>query len=109
VRRRQFITFLGGAATTWPLAARAQQAAMPVVGLLSISGPGVMRRPLSSFRDRLKDAGYVEGQNVVVEYVFAEGQFDRLQTLVSELVERHVAVLVHRFLETDHMRRIHFS
>src|ERR1700704_6256322 len=94
MRRREFITLLGGAATSWPLAAHAQQPAMPVVGLLDQRSPEELADRLRGFRQGLKDAGFVEGENVAIEYRWAENQIDRLPALAAELVRRRVAVLV---------------
>jgi ABC-type uncharacterized transport system substrate-binding protein len=94
MKRRAFITLLGGTAVAWPLTARAQQPPMPVVGFLSSGSPAPLRQQVAAFREGLKEAGYVEGQNVTVEYGFAEGQLDRFPVLVSDLVRRQVSVLV---------------
>ena len=94
MRRREFISLIGGAAAAWPLAARAQQPAVPVVGFLSSRAPEDSEHLVAAFRRGLAEGGFVEGQNVAIEFRWARGQYDRLPALAAELVSSRVAVLV---------------
>jgi hypothetical protein len=94
MRRREFIRLLSGTATAWPLAARAQQAAIPVIGFLGGADPAGYAPQIEALRLGLRDHGYVEGQNIAIEYRWAEGRYDRLVALAADLVRRKVAVIV---------------
>jgi putative ABC transport system substrate-binding protein len=94
MRRREFITLLGGTVVAWPLAARAQQAGIPVIGFLNPTTPEALAEPMRGLRQGLKDAGFVEGENLTIEYRWADNQAERLQAMAAELVRRRVSLIV---------------
>jgi putative ABC transport system substrate-binding protein len=94
MKRREFIALVGGAATTWPLAARAQRSAMPTIGVLSILSSDGSQSIMAAFRDGLRESGYIEGKNVAIEYRWAAGRSELLQTMAMELVSRPVDVIL---------------
>jgi len=94
MRRREFIGLIGSAAAVWPLAARAQQSAMPVIGFLNGESPDGYTAQVTAFRQALKEAGYIDGQNMAIEYRWANGQYDRLAALADDLVRQRVSIIV---------------
>src|SRR5262245_65496487 len=93
LKRREFITLIGSATAAWPLVARAQQAAMPLIGFVNAGSPKGYARPLAAFVKGLAETGYVEGRNVAIEYRWAEGQYDRLPAFVADFVRRKVNLI----------------
>ena len=93
MRRRDFIKATVGVVTAWPVAARAEQSALPVIGYLAGSSPAYRAHLLTAFLRGVRDAGYVEGENVIVEYRWAQDQYDRLPDLIADLTRRHVVVI----------------
>src|SRR5262245_59010746 len=94
IRRREFITLLGGAVAAWPVAADAQQPALPVIGFLNPTTSEALTGPMRGLRQGLKDAGYVEGENLTIEYRWADNQPEQLQAMAADLVRRRVSLIV---------------
>src|SRR3954470_14630397 len=94
MKRRELLTLVGSAAAAWPVAARAQQAKVPVIGLMDSLTPDFSTHLIAAFREGLKNGGFVEGQDVAIEYRWANGQYDRLPSLAADLVARQVTLLV---------------
>jgi putative ABC transport system substrate-binding protein len=94
MRRRDFVALLGVAAAAWPVAALAQQPAMPLIGFMSTLSPENVSNPMAGFHQGLKEAGYIESQNVAIEYRWAQGHYDRMPELAADLVRKKVAVIV---------------
>src|SRR5580692_3351865 len=93
MRRREFLGVVGGTAASWPIASRAQQPALPVIGFLNSASPAQYARMVTAFRQGLNDAGYVDGQNVEIEFRWADGQYDRLPALAADLFRRQISVI----------------
>src|SRR6516225_3987021 len=93
IRRRDFIRYLGSAGVAWPLALRAQQPKTPVIGFLNVGAPTERASLMAAFREGLRESGFIEGQNVAVEYRWAEGKFDRLAALAGDLVRRQTRTI----------------
>jgi len=93
MQRRRFITLVGGTVIAWPLAGRAQQRALPIIGFLSSAAPGPFKQLVEAFQRGLNEKGFIEGQNATIEYRWAEGHFDRLPAFATDLVQHNAAVI----------------